>query len=377
MNSDKRKIYIISFGIFAVLLAVFLLCGNYSRVIAAIALVLSAVVACLVIKKRISLSINKRTVLLLMILIGVLYLVLFYLSGFKFGFYQTNYILNADLVLKVIVPTLAIIVSSEIVRFVIRSQKNKMADVLCYLSCVIAEILIYTSIKNVSSFNQFMDLVGLYLFPELIANLVFNYLSKRFGVLPNTVYRVIMTLYIYFIPYIPSIPDSLVALINLFIPILVYFFISILFEKRQRKPLKKKNKIAKFASTTASIIIIATMIGVVMLISCQFRFGALVIATESMTGEINKGDMIVYERYDDQTIKEGQVIVFEKQKVKVVHRVIEIERIGDEVRYYTKGDANISPDYGYISDADIIGLTDVKIAYIGYPTLWLRELIPN
>ena len=377
MNSDKRKIYIISFGIFAVLLAVFLLCGNYSRVIAAIALVLSAVVACLVIKKRISLSINKRTVLLLMILIGVLYLVLFYLSGFKFGFYQTNYILNADLVLKVIVPTLAIIVSSEIVRFVIRSQKNKMADVLCYLSCVIAEILIYTSIKNVSSFNQFMDLVGLYLFPELIANLVFNYLSKRFGVLPNTVYRVIMTLYIYFIPYIHSIPESLVALINLFIPILVYFFISILFEKRQRKPLKKKNKIAKFASTTASIIIIATMIGVVMLISCQFRFGALVIATESMTGEINKGDMIVYERYDDQTIKEGQVIVFEKQKVKVVHRVIEIERIGDEVRYYTKGDANISPDYGYISDADIIGLTDVKIAYIGYPTLWLRELITN
>jgi signal peptidase len=114
-----------------------------------------------------------------------------------------------------------------------------------------------------------------------------------------------------------------------------------------------------------------------MLISCQFRFGAVVIATESMTGEINKGDVIIYERYDDQTIKEGQVIVFLQDQNRIIHRVVKIENIGGEVRYFTKGDANYSLDDGYITDADIVGLTDVKIAYIGYPTLWLRKLIPN
>ena len=32
-------------------------------------------------------------------------------------------------------------------------------------------------------------------------------------------------------------------------------------------------------------------------------------------------------------------------------------------------------DKNYITDADIVGLTDMKIAYVGFPTLWLRELL--
>jgi len=112
-----------------------------------------------------------------------------------------------------------------------------------------------------------------------------------------------------------------------------------------------------------------------MLISCQFRFGALVIATDSMTGEINKGDVIIYEQYDDQEIREGQIIVFSQQTNKIIHRVVRIEEIGGEVRYYTKGDANYAEDPGYRTEADIVGLTDLKVAYIGYPTLWLHELL--
>ena len=119
------------------------------------------------------------------------------------------------------------------------------------------------------------------------------------------------------------------------------------------------------------------MTSLVMIISCQFRFGALVIATESMTGEINKGDAIVYEQLDDQKITEGQVIVFTKNKLKIVHRVDEIEIINNETRYYTKGDANDDRDLGYITSADIDGVVLFKVAYVGYPTLWLREIVSN
>ena len=125
------------------------------------------------------------------------------------------------------------------------------------------------------------------------------------------------------------------------------------------------------------VVAVAVVVSTAMLISCQFRFGAMVIATESMTGEINKGDMIIYERYDGQTIKEGQVIVFLQYENKIIHRVIKIEHIGNEVRYYTKGDANKEQDQGYITDADIVGLTDIKVAYVGFPTLWLRELLDS
>ena len=111
-----------------------------------------------------------------------------------------------------------------------------------------------------------------------------------------------------------------------------------------------------------------------MLVSNQFKYGALVIATESMTGEINKGDVVIFESYEDQTIQEGQVIVFEKNRSMIVHRVVDIKIINGSARYYTKGDVNEDMDMGYIVDADIVGLANYKLPFLGYPSLWLRSL---
>ena len=116
------------------------------------------------------------------------------------------------------------------------------------------------------------------------------------------------------------------------------------------------------------------MVGTVMLVSNQFKYGSLVIATESMTGEINKGDVVIFESYDNQTVEEGQVIVFESRNSMIVHRVVDIEIINGNTRYYTKGDANEDKDVGFITDADIVGLANFKVPVIGYPTLWVRSL---
>ena len=116
------------------------------------------------------------------------------------------------------------------------------------------------------------------------------------------------------------------------------------------------------------------MISIVMIISCKFHFGALVVGSESMTGEINKGDAIVYEQYDGEQIEAGQIIVFNDGPAKVIHRVIEVKNTDGELRYITKGDANEEPDYGYITDSDIVGLVNFKISYIGYPSLWIRNI---
>ena len=123
--------------------------------------------------------------------------------------------------------------------------------------------------------------------------------------------------------------------------------------------------------TTLAIVI---MLGVVMLTSNQFRYGSYVVATESMTGEIDKGDIVLYQRYDTQNIIEGQVIVFEKGNSAIIHRVVDIQIINGQTRYFTKGDANEDIDLGFITDGDIVGLVNYKIPYFGYPTLWMRSL---
>ena len=64
----------------------------------------------------------------------------------------------------------------------------------------------------------------------------------------------------------------------------------------------------------------------------------------------------------------------EKDNEKVIHRVIEIDYIDGKTRYYTKGDANEEKDDGYILDSQIIGLTNYKLSYLGYPTLWIHDI---
>ena len=109
-----------------------------------------------------------------------------------------------------------------------------------------------------------------------------------------------------------------------------------------------------------------------MLISCEFRYKFLIIATESMTGSIDKGDGVIYEEYTGQHIEEEDVIVFLLDDLVTVHRVVEVTHINGENRYYTKGDANDTLDRGFATDAEVLGVVKAKIPYLGYPTLWLR-----
>ena len=188
--------------------------------------------------------------------------------------------------------------------------------------------------------------------------------------MPNVAVRLIVTLYPYIIPYSTGLSSAIYSFVMLALPLAIYIFIDALYEKKKKYALGKKHKLG----FVAGALVIVLMISFVMLISCQFKYGMIVIATDSMTGEINKGDAIIYTRYEGQTINEGQVVVFEKSKTKVVHRVVAVENINGVTRYYTKGDNNSDIDKGYITDADIIGLTNLKIAYIGFPTVWIREI---
>ena len=373
MNTDKKKVLLVSFVTFVVLLTAFFLNVSYSKILTAILAGACAAMTFFVIKKRSALSISKREVLVLMTVVAVVYVVLKEATGIYFGFYKNPYFVDTERLLTGIIPTVVIIVASEVIRYVVLAQKNKIASVVVYLSCVLADVLIYSNVAGIINFNRFMDLFGLTLLPAISANVFYHYVSKNYGMLPNAAFRIITTLYIYFIPSTTGMGDALDSCTRILLPIVMLALVSALYSKKQKKAVTKGNKVG----TASTILTAAVIISIAMLVSCQFRFGALVIATESMTGEINKGDVVIYEQYTNQAIKEGQVIVFLDNGNRIVHRVVRIEHTGGEIRYYTKGDANNGEDAGYRTKSDIVGLTDVKIAYVGFPTLWLHELMSS
>ena len=374
MSKDRKILYLTSFITFAVLLIFLFMDLGSSKIVTACLLLPVAPAVSFLIRKRGILSINKREVLLLNTVTAVLYVIIIQMSGLYMGYYVNPYFVNAQNVWTMLLPTVSIIITSEIIRHVFLAQKNRFVSVITFLSCVVIETLTYSSLVGVRNFNMFMNLVGMTLFPAICANFYYHYISKNFGALPNIAFRIITTCYIYALPNVTAMSDAVTACIKIVLPIALLAFVMAMYEKK-KKNAKERNGGKLSAVFTA--ITVVMIVSVAMLISCQFRFGALVIATESMTGEINKGDMIIYEQYDDQKISEGQVIVFSEDQSKIIHRVIKIENIKGEKRYYTQGDANPDPDFGYRTEADIVGLTDVKIPYVGFPTLWLREIISN
>ena len=68
------------------------------------------------------------------------------------------------------------------------------------------------------------------LFPALCTNLLYNYIAVRYGALPNIVYRLVVSLYPYIFKNLSAIPDSLVAFAKLLIPLVIYWFLRLLYE---------------------------------------------------------------------------------------------------------------------------------------------------
>lgn len=369
---DKKKLHTISASTLVALLIIFFIpFETAGRIIAAVLITSIAIVTSVLVKKRRIPSINKHQVLWIVSAITVVYLMLYYLTGLKFGFVRNMYGLNLKYILSRGVPTAVIIYFSEVYRHVMRAQEDKPADVMAYVTCVFAEMIACaTASVAISSFSHFMDLVAATMLPAVISNLLYQYLTPRYGIYSCIIYRAITTLYIYLIPIVPAMADSLYCFISMVIPAGIYIFIDAMYEKKRRYALAKKNRLA----VPITVLAVTIMLSTVMLISNQFRYGLLVIATDSMTGELNRGDAAIFERYEDQTIEEGQVIVFERNEAMIVHRVEEIQIVNGRKRYYTKGDANDGRDADFRYDSDIVGIVNHKIPYIGFPTILLRSL---
>ena len=78
-----------------------------------------------------------------------------------------------------------------------------------------------------------------------------------------------------------------------------------------------------------------------MLISCKFTYGMLVIGSGSMTGTLDKGDAIIFRASNNiKEVKKGDIILFGSGDKVIVHRVVNIEDINEELvsnNIYTAG----------------------------------------
>jgi len=368
MTVDKKKLYTVALSYLVAILLVCLVPNVHTaRWCLALLSAAFAVIAFSCIKKKSILSSQYRQVTLLMLVIAALSIMLYFLTGLFFGF-STN-ALPYRFVIRYLVPMALILPASELIRRILTAQGDRFISAVSFAAAVLSDVLMLTKGSIWENHAGFMSLVGLVLFPAISANTLYHFLSVRYGVFPNLIYRIALVLYP-FAPVSSNIPDSLLSFIRVVLPLLIMLFIGSLYATQKGTVKKARVRMGYFF--TALVLIL--MLLCVMLISCRFRYGLIVIASESMTGSIDKGDAIVYETYDGESLSVGQVIMFDKHNTTFVHRIVDIQRINGELRYITRGDANDHDDEGYLVSSQVKGIVLFEIKYVGYPTLWLRNV---
>ncbi|MGM9875334.1 MAG: signal peptidase I [Bacilli bacterium] len=379
MKKDKFKIYILQLLLIVILFFALFAPSIFTRSILMVIMFIYMIITSLFLKKRKIDSIYKKQVTILMTIFAVLYLGLFYLMGLYFGFEKSKIVLSIWSLFRFIIPLSIIIVSSEIIRKVFLSQEAiihiksiniNLSQIFTYIAMVLVDLVIYTGIYDLTNLDDFLMALGFVLFASLSCNLLYNYISVRYDSKGIIIYRLITILYVYFIPIVPDVYIFFKSFLRMLYPYIIYIFLEKLYSKNDFT-ISYVDKRKEIVGNTVLLVVMTLLI---MLISCQFRYGILVIGSRSMTGTINKGDAVIFEKYDNQDIQKGQVIIFDYNGVQTVHRVFEIKNVNGVYRYYTKGDANKNMDDGYVTEDKIYALVKLKVKYIGYPTLWVREL---
>ena len=372
IREDKKRAYAISFSICALLLLAIFIPTSVAtdEIIFAVALLPCFALVLYFIKRRKVLSYNKGQVLMLMCASALMFFMLYYLSGLFFGYGSLSSRLNVAYYLTSVLPAVVIIVLVEIIRAILVMQDSKVVYVCAYVIGVFSELIVLSNIPTTLTFYTFMDAFALNLIPAFVFSYLHSYVAKLYGAKPNIAFRLLLTIPTIALWRLPVINDALYAFARIVIPYAIYSFIKALYENKNKFALKRSSKWSNFGFITA----LSVMVCIIMLVSCQFRFGAIVIGTGSMTGEMNVGDVVVYERYEGEDIKNGDVLVFYKYETLTVHRVVDIKYIDGIKRYYTKGDANEELDSGYVTDSSIVGVVKGKVPYVGYATIGLRDL---
>lgn len=305
----------------------------------------------------------------------LIYFILFYLLGIIIGFAKTDNYYSFSGFKDFIIPLILSIILKEFLRYMMltKSEGSKILNVttvLFFIALDISNAIYYSSFAN--GYDAFV-FVALYFLPAISSNIACSYITMKTGYKPVIVYLLVTNLYQYLLPIIPDPNEYILSIINLMLPLLLAYNLYRFFQKDKDEELKRDYKKRRISSLIPAVLI--AMIAVYFT-SGYFSYYAVAIASGSMVPSINKGDVVIVKKIDNQydQLEEGQVIAFKYNEVIVVHRLINIIEENGQYYFYTKGDANSEPDNYVIHENMIIGTVNLRIPYLGLPTVWLNEL---
>ena len=320
---------------------------------------------------------NHRYVKDVILNITIIYLIAFiiyYILGIFIGFYRSDNYYSFYGFTTFIIPYIVIIYIKEYLRYQMLNKvdKSKLFIVINVIMFIMIDIAYTLNIKSLNTSYNIFIFIAVNFLPIISNNIVATYISKKIGYKPNIYWLLIANLYTAILPIVPNTGLYIQSLIRLLFPCILYSNVHSFIKKRELNvPLSYEKKYSLIFLPILALFIFV----LAYFVSGVFRYHAIAIASGSMQPKVKKGDVVIVDqKYNIEDLKVGQVIAYKYDDIIVVHRIVDKIKVDKKYYIYTKGDANNDKDDYIIYENMVLGKVDLKIDYIGLPTVWLSEL---
>lgn len=320
----------------------------------------------------------KKDVLLNIIIFLLMYYFITYFLGLFSGFVKSSYSLSFINIIKNTFPVIALILISELMRYVLfnKTKRNLPCLIIGCLLFVMVDVNTMVHIYDVKTALGITKMICLVVFPSITKNIFLTYLTMKVGYKNEIIYRLITELSTYLLPIFPDFGEYINVLLKTVLPIAIMARLNNMFNYYSVRKIKdsryNNRKLVLYSVITFALLTI------VLLTSGLFTYQALTIGSGSMSPAIEKGDVIVLKSMKNEEarkIKKGDVLVYNHDNKIIVHRVIKKSNNGETISFKTKGDYNNAKDSWTVKQEDVIGIVKFRIRWIGMPTVALNELL--
>ena len=312
----------------------------------------------------------KRRSFKIVLIILLIYVIVSYLLGLILGFNKPFYQYDILANLKNILIISLFIICMETSRYLILSHNpSKKHIIILTLEFIILSISLKLHGFRFDSFEELFIILSTIIIPLIANEMLLTYLSYSVGLLPSLLYRLSISLFIFIVPFVPSLGNYLTAIFGLMVPFAIYIQVrkSLLYKEKYSIYAKKHLKIIISLFLTVFLLII------ILLVSGLFRYQLVAIVSDSMVPVYNRGDAVIYEKMDAKDIKIHDILVYKYKGSVVTHRVVEIEESNGKYIFKTKGDNNDACDTIKPTNNEVLGKVKFVVKFIGYPTIWFSE----
>lgn len=320
----------------------------------------------------------KKDVLLNIIIFLLMYYFITYFLGLFSGFVKSSYSLSFINIIKNTFPVIALILISELMRYVLfnKTKRNLPCLIIGCLLFVMVDVNTMVHIYDVKTALGITKMICLVVFPSITKNIFLTYLTMKVGYKNGIIYRLITEISTYLLPIFPDFGEYINVLLKTVLPIAIMARLNNMFNYYSVRKIKdsryNNRKLVLYSVITFSLLTI------VLLTSGLFTYQALTIGSGSMSPAIEKGDVIILKGMKNEEarkIKKGDVLVYNHDNKIIVHRVIKKSNNGKTISFKTKGDYNNTKDSWTVKQEDVIGIVKFRIRWVGMPTVALNELL--